>query len=438
MPQNTAKSSLLSKKLINELGIGQDNGIANNLLDNLSNYDFKQSSVSHYEPLVQKEVLMGVKDLRNLIDKENNRTKITLPFGGTKDKAMNAEDPIVRDQAVWSLPKHQSFDILTKSIEKAPTERLAVSALLALQKMSVGNTSRTLDFLAELSKDKALSNINLAEWATLLRNEMMFCKTGESEYMSTPVSQRKAVHLANKVFDLTVPLIFQCIARTTIGGISHNITISPAMFMKVFGDAMACINHETFESKLVLEKEVMGLHADGSAHYEHFPFTGTTDKVGQNLFLHNYWSQIHRPFYTSGRVEQVSDKYPVIQNVPMTFSRMAVTSAYDKYAVNGVALPESVRGTFFGYGHISPKVLLSRGLKLQAGDFQISSRDNPETGKLANTKFYGTFFGKISETNNQGDLVMNGKSTHCDKDGRLDYTGKGLMDSDPVRPDDWH
>jgi hypothetical protein len=33
--------------------------------------------------------------------------------------------------------------------------------------------------------------------------------------------------------------------------------------------------------------------------------------------------------------------------------------------------------------------------------------------------------------------VLNGRATHCDKDGALDYSGCGHMDKDPVAPLDW-
>jgi hypothetical protein len=234
-----------------------------------------------------------------------------------------------------------------------------------------------------------------------------------------------------------MPLIFQCNAMTTIAGVQHQVTISPTWFKTIFGDAMACIRQETFQSRLVLEKNVSGLHADGSPHFEHFPFGGTTTQLNSSLHLHNYWSQIFRPYYPSGRVESLRHEGDVIRNVPMTFSRVAVTAAYDKYAVNDVAMPESVRGIFFGYGHIPPQTLLMRGLRLRAGDFQISSRLNPETGKPANTYFYGTFFGKLTDTDADGQLVLNGRATHCDKDGALDYSGCGHMDKDPVAPLDW-
>ncbi len=422
-----------------KLRIRHPNGIANNLIDSLADYRFDREANAHYDERVRTEIDHGARDLRALMARQKSRIVPTAPFIGTKDKAINCDDdPVLRDQAVWSLANRKRADVraLARSIERAATDDLAVSALLALQKCSDTDLDYVTGFLSDLASDT--SRVNLAEWAALHKAELLACGTGDLEALQDPVCHRPAVHLDGKVFDLTMPLIFQCYACTTIAGVSHQLTISPTWFKSIFGDAMACIRHETFQSRIVLEKNVCGLHADGSPHFEHFPFSGTTTQLSSSLYLHNYWSQIFRPFYTSGRAEQVRGEDDVIRNVPMTFSRVAVTAAYDKYAVDGVPMPESVRGIFFGYGHIPPRTLLLQGLKLRAGDFQISSRLNPENGKAANTYFYGTFFGKLTDTNSSGQLLLNGRDVHCDSAGRLDYSGCGHMDKDPVRPADWN
>lgn len=436
MPKNIAETPVSHERPAFGLTLRCPTGFADNLLAGLSDYSFDRSSIAHYDKPILDEIAHGVRDLRSFLSQKNGR--FTTPFSRTKGKAINSDDAIIRDQAVWGLASGNDVDIntLITSIEKAPTEELAISGLLAIQKVAQLDLDRVLAFLNEVAGEKG-AHINLAEWASLIRAEIQACEYGDLEKLKDPISQREAIHLEGKTFDLTMPLIFQCNACTAIGGVRRHTTISPTWFKQIFGDAMACISTETFRSKLILEKKVSNLHEDGSPHYEHFPFGGTTQQLSSNLHLHNYWSQIYRPFYTSGRVEVVTDRHHVIHNVPMTFCRLAITAAYDKYAVNGVAMPESVRGIFFGYGHISPKTVLLRGLKMRPGDFQISSRQNPETGKRANTYFYGTFFGKLSDTNSDGKLTLNARPVHCDSKGKLDYSGKGLMDKDPVRPDDW-
>ncbi|MBL4671270.1 MAG: hypothetical protein JKX81_03335 [Arenicella sp.] len=416
-------------------------GLAGKLLDGLRSYEFDIGTVAHYDKRVQEEIAKGITDISKVMSPNKSKLRITVPFTSARsarDRAINCDDPLKRDQAIWGLvDREDMLKTMMKSIEHAPNEDLAVSALLALQHCSrEDDLASLLAFLEEVGA-ASNSSINLAEWARLVAADTQAAHYNDHSFLDDPISNRPVVHLADKQFDVTLPLLFQCKARTTIGGIVHETRISPTWFKEIFGDAMACVNADTFQSNLVLEKYVGNLHADGSAHYEHFPFTGTTDKITPSLNFHNYWSQIHRPFYTSGLVEHVTERKPVITNVPMTFARLAVTAAYDKYAVDDVALPESVRGVFFGYGHVEPVNLLRRGPNLRAGDFQISSRINPHTNKLANTQYVGTFFGKIRDTDEQGRLVMNARPTHCDADGKLDYDGDGSMRGDPVRPNDW-
>jgi hypothetical protein len=437
MPQNIVDASTVSTSPQFNFSIRRSNGLANNLLYSTADYAFDMSANSHYDPRVRDEIAHGIRDMRALLSRPKSGLVALASLVGTRDKAINADDPIVRDQAVWTLAnrKRADIDALQLSIQKAPTESLAVSAMLALQSCADQEFDKVYSFFHQMAATS--SSVNLAEWATVISRELLACKELNLDLLQEPASKRDSVHLPEKTFDLTMPLIFQCNARTTVGGVGYQLSISPTWFKQIFGDAMACIRHETFQSGLVLEKNVGGLHADGSAHYEHFPFHGTTTQLNSSLHLHNYWAQIFRPYYTSGRVEVVTAGHDVMQQVPMSFSRVAITAAYDKYAVNGVPMPETVRGIFFGYGHIPPRTLITRGLKLRAGDFQISSRLNPASGKPANTCFYGTFFGKLTDTDDSGRLTLNGRDTHCDPEGHLDYHGQGSMDKDPVRPHDW-
>lgn len=414
----------------------QNAGLAGKLLTSLSRYSFDFDSIKHYDPLVQAEIRDAVTDLRALAVPSSAELRVASPFC-----SIESENPLERDQAVWNMvasgDPRACLAALMRSIEHSPNEKTSVSALLALQQVAASDLASALDFLKDVGA-AGNASINLAEWARLVSRELVAVHENNFSLLDSPVSSRQAVHRANQQFDLTMPLLFQCRARTRIGGVTYETRISPTWFSQIFGDAMACIRAETFRSALVLEKSVEGLHEDGSPHFEHFPFTGTTENLSSTLFYHNYWSQIYRPFYTSGKVELVTEQAPVLRAVPMTFARLAITAAYPKYAVDEQPMPESVRGVFFGYGHIDPMALVKRGANLSAGDFQISSRNHPQTGKPANTQYWGTFYGKLSDTDENGNLLMNSRPVHCDKHGHLDYEGDGKMSPDPVAPLDWH
>jgi hypothetical protein len=438
--RSTGKSrnmSVLSSLEKQRVGRGvRQFGHADQMVADIASYDFDEESVRDYDKSIKDEILSAIVDLRSM-KVISKRPIWRLHNRRLENLATNSDDPIERDQAVWNLTLARGAEcipVLCRSIVAAPTQALAISGLLALQKVAHFDPTQVIDFLEELASG---TDIELGEWAKLHLLEMAATLPGGTHRLQEPCSDREFRYEKGKVFDVTMPLNFHCHAFTKIGHTTLHTVISPAWFSVVFGHAMACLRHETYTTHLVLEKLVEGLHPDGSPHFEHFPFSGTTRERDQGVFEHNYWAELFRPYYTSGRTEEVSEKFPVIREVPMSFCRCACTFCPKKYYINRQPVPESVRGLFFGYGHIEPKVLLKRGLNLRAGDFQLSSKINPATGRPANTYFYGTFFGKMSDWDGDGFLDVNSQPTHCNASGQLDYLGDGSMQADPICPYDW-
>lgn len=411
--------------------------VADALLDCIDAYEFDTSTVSGYSPEVQREIASGIEALRSV------RLSAAAGDGSLNARrarriAVEADDPVGRDQAVWSLARRggAEVDSLLASVKSAPTDVLAISALLAMAKIAHVERDRAIAAFDEVIASSA--SIDVIEWARLLQRDCRCRDIAEVfDGYANPISERDWVHLPGKTYDLTMPLIFQGQAVTRVGPFKVRVDISPQRFAGVFGEAMACIRSETFETSLVLEKQVSGLHPDGSPHYEIFAFSGASNQLAPGAWHHNYWASVRRPFYESGRVERVDGRSGVIRAVPMTFGREAITATPEKYSIDGRPLPESVRGIFFGFGHLDVRRALRQRMNLEAGDFQISSRHNPATGKLANTCFFGTFFGKLRDTDDDGRLVLNGRPTHSTPEGALDYYGDGSFAGDPIRPDDW-
>jgi hypothetical protein len=96
---------------------------------------------------------------------------------------------------------------------------------------------------------------------------------------------------------------------------------------------------------------------------------------------------VSRPFYASGKVEDVSGGQRVYTDNAMTFFRLAHTFTHTRYKVEGQLMPESVRCIFFGFGHAEPQLLLKKAGNPRGGYFQISPYINPHTGEPANTIF---------------------------------------------------
>lgn len=411
--------------------------IPTRMLASLAHYTIDEEIRRKFKPETRTEIDAGVARMRQLFVKKSG-VNISRIFSRDERDCVASHDPVARDQALWSIVDSGSdnLGIVIRSFETSQTHHAELSALLALRKLAHHDYARASGFLESVAGD--LTRVDMAEWAALALQEIQYESGTGPHLLGEAVAKRPWKLNPAHRFDVTMPLHFECIAVTRIGGATVRTVISPQWFSQIFGNAMALVRGQSFMDEIILEKQVAGLHADGSMHYEHFPFKGETSALGGNLYLHNYWSEIRRPFYTSGTAEVVDDKHPVLRDVPMTFFRMAITSAPEQYRVEEQPLPESVRGIFFGFGHIEPRVLLARGGRIGVGDFQISSSLNPATGEPANTSYYGTFYGKLTDTDSEGSLVSNGRDVHCDVEGRLDYNGDGSLAPDPVCPDDWH
>ena len=410
--------------------------IPTRMLAGLASYTLDEEIRRRFRPETRSEIDAAIGRMRQLFVKKSGMN-ISRIFSRDERHCVSSHDPVARDQALWSVVDSGSDDLglVIRSFETARTAHAQLSALLALRKLAHHDQDRAASFLRSIADDQESDDI--AEWAALALQEIEY-ESGGAQSLGQSVARRPWSRDCSHLFDVTMPLHFECIAVTRLGSATVRTVISPEWFSKIFGNAMALVRAETFDNQIILEKQVAGLHADGSMHYEHFPFTGETRGLGGNLYLHNYWSEIRRPFYTSGTTEVIDDRHPVLTDVPMTFFRMAITSAPAAYRIENRPIPESVRGIFFGFGHIEPRVLLARGGRIGVGDFQISSSVNPVTGEPANTSYYGTFYGKLTDTDDDGTLMTNGRDVHCDINGRLDYRGDGSLSPDPVRPGDWH
>ncbi|WP_349370094.1 hypothetical protein [Salinarimonas sp.] len=410
------------------------------MLRTLDDYRFPAHLHGSYDPAIQREIDASVAAFRDASGRYNKRRVQRIlvndkPLRGKRNVAVKT------DQQIWAQVRKAKPDIdfIEDRILALEPGRGRISALIALRKLLDRAPARIEAFLGRLAEDRTLGDPDLAEWARISLQELALMQGAASaDVLGRAVSDRPVRYTAGRVFDVTMPLFFECRAITQLGRLEIETQISPLWFTEIFGDAMAMIRARSFSNRLVLEKEVSNLHPDGSMHYEHFPFFGETRELTPSVHEHNYWASVQRPFYASGKVEDVDDAHPVYRDNAMTFFRLARTFTHARYAVEDKPMPESVRGLFFGFGHAEPELLIKKAGNLGVGDFQISPRINPHTGEPANTIFFGTFFGKLQGLPGTGEIALNEKPVHCDAEGRLDYHGDGSMAPDPIRPDDWH
>ena len=204
---------------------------------------------------------------------------------------------------------------------------------------------------------------------------------------------------------------------------------------KIAGHRLARL--DTVDTDLVVEKRMEGLSPDGAPHFEVFPFSGDTRPLSAHVRSHNYWAELKRPFYSSGRTGTVGQGDHVVKGVSMTFQRAAESTAPQRYDVGKGNLVETTRGIFYGQGHIEPSSIVRNRFDVLPGNFQLCGSTNPSTGGPANTYFYGVFYGKVSDWNNDGTIEFNSLPVHSTLDGRVDAHGDGRLAPTSVRPEDW-
>ena len=399
---------------------------------------FKVDSIGGYAEKVKNEIQIGLNDLAKIQSYEEKRFKFAPRLKVKVEKKNNIEESLInKDIYVWNkIDKNsfRNFDKIIKRIKQEGNTKFLISSMLALHRSSHKDPKKVIDFFENMSES---SNIELAEWAKLFLVEMLSSLPSRKNIINENISERDFTYEPNNAFDITMPLIFSGYAYCKIFGTRLKIVITPMLFEKIFGKAMACVKQDSFYTKLIIEKKVEHLHPDGTPHYEIFPFSGHTEKITKNVFLHNYWANLSRPYYTSGKTELVRGGEHVIKDVKFSFSRVAETIAPDKYWFNKKPLVETVRGTFFGYGHINLKILLKNRFHMTSGQFQLTPKINPDTKKKSNIFFYGVFYGKLSDINNDKKLDINTIPVHCTPEGELDYYGDGSLSRDPYRPNDW-
>src|SRR5689334_2659395 len=76
-------------------------GLADQILHDISHYDFDLDSVAHYDDAVKDEIVSGICDLRKITDTRTT-PHLRIPHSRLAELAVTG-NAIERDQAVWQL-----------------------------------------------------------------------------------------------------------------------------------------------------------------------------------------------------------------------------------------------------------------------------------------------------------------------------------------------
>jgi hypothetical protein len=339
--------------------------------------------------------------------------------------AFNDPDATERERAAWEYADRLGADAAPMLIEVAssdPDVSLRAGVLWLLQKVGADRLADALDRFRSDPEDE------VAEWADLLLSEI---SGAEQNRFKKPLRFD-----ASNAFDQTLPLRIAGHAQTVIPGLGQvQATLSPMWFERIMGRVMACTRSETFATDLIIEKRQKDFHEDGSDYFEIYHFRGVSRDVAPNVALHNYVGLGAHKFFTSGRVGDSSQ--PVLDDVTVAVRRAALTVRVPLLPSEiapraGLrAVVHSVRGQFDGYAYVNVARLLAGGMKLGAGEVQLTDIHHPVAGPLTNTVLFGTFKGKLADLDGDGWSDVNTEPCHATASGELDYNLDGLPDEDP-------
>jgi hypothetical protein len=355
-------------------------------------------------------------------------------------------DGMERERAIWEYAdRHRAaaMPLLRKIATADPDTSIRWTTLWLMQKVGGSDAS---DAIAPFTRD---DHPEVRDWAGLLVREI----TGQTD---RGMEVRPALFDASNPFDQTLPLQIAGYARTFVPGLGWvQATLSPQWFESIMGRVMACTRAETFDTDLVIEKRIKGYHPDGSDHYEIYGFRGFTFAPAAGLTHHVYECRSRHTFYPSGKledssVEPIGDVGVVLNrvampmfvpsNLPIIPERIMPREAPPLRPLPALKpertsrIVQSVRGRYMGAAYVNVDRLVANGMRIGAGEVQLSSLHHPVVGRLTNTFLFGTFKGKLSDLDGDGLLDINTERCHGTLDAKLDYTLSGTPNPDPFDP----
>lgn len=355
-------------------------------------------------------------------------TEKFLPYDTRSDSELREvseghESPLERERALWELADRHPEESLSFVAQIIATETNSVVRSGALWLALRSGGPRSLPVLEKFANDH---DPEVADWARVLIGDITGRKP-ERMYSEAEVEE-------TGYFDQTVPLIIGGrVVIMTPGVGTVRAVLSPLWFEAIQGRVLASTNAQTIRTDLTIEKELKGLNADGSIHYEIFPFRGLSVEYEQCNLEHNYLSETMRPFYPSGVVGQGE-----MVEVPVSLGRIALTSLATKDEVSilgdgpraerlrnaDMPFVTSVRGRYHGWAAVNLDNTFDRGT-IGAGEAQLANPTDPIAGPMTNAKLYGTFRGKSGDFTGAGRYTLNSIKCHGRPDGRIDVVKGG-------------
>jgi hypothetical protein len=341
------------------------------------------------------------------------------PSDVLRSDALGHPDPAMREQALFEYAdrnEDDAIELLALVARNDSDRQVRWDALWAIEKLGGLRAIQALDgFLGDPDPE-------IAEWARLFIGEL---RTADPAF-----DGRSCRFTPGRTFDETIFLLIHCDLYIRLDDTNRRwgkLSLAPQGLARVYGQAHACPNVATRESKLVIAKTISGLHADGSPHVDNYLFRGFTDRTRADRGSFFFESHVPRPFYLSGKAD---DKSGGVVDSHIGFMRQGCWFLDPAFQVHGAPAIRYVRGRFQGWGYTNLANIAGKPLDqiLSPGNAILSTLHHPVAGPMTNVFISGTFKGKLNDWDGDGKIDLNSRDVYSTTEGEVDSNQDGVAD----------
>ncbi|MEU7484881.1 HEAT repeat domain-containing protein [Streptomyces sp. NPDC042319] len=338
-------------------------------------------------------------------------------------EALDHHDPMMREQSLYQyvdrgLPG--AVDLLAEAVAHDGNREVRWNALWALEQ--IGGI-RALRILQRHAGD---DDSDVGEWARLFAAEL---QTGRPAFDDRPWAFDPG-----RTFDETIYLNIKCdvyVRLDDTGSHWGKITLAPQGLARSYGQAHACPNVATRDHKLIISKNLSGLHDDGSPHVENFLFRGVTNHANAERGSFFFESRGLRPIFLSGQADDDSLGH---RNEMVSAKRSGEWTLDPRMEIKGASAIRYVRGRVQTWGYINFTTMQGSSLEevLCPGNSILGTLDTP-SGPLANAYITGAFKGKLVDWDGDGRVDVNSLNIFATEDADVDTDMDGIADEPGVQ-----
>lgn len=211
---------------------------------------------------------------------------------------------------------------------------------------------------------------------------------------------------------------------------------SPLQEQRVAGQLLACTRVDTRMNRMVLTKQLPGLHKDGSLHLENTLFVGRTAMVNDTRGVFSFRTLLNIPFYPSGRIGDKSEG--IVRDADIMVARAGTWNLDPDIQVRGRPTIQNVTGIIHAWGYTRPdKATFDPGgrMDLIAGLFHLGDLIDPRTRDYINSYTIGSYRGVVMP-DDEGRLGLNVLPSYATLDGEIDRDRTGKADVEGVHFDE--